>query len=120
MAVIRSGTSFYSNYSRYFLTNIYGDTDSKYGNYEYSDFVSIIYPDSITDQYYEVESGYANRLDLISYKVYRTVHLWWIIAMANDILNPLDIPVGTILRIIAISDINRSQILGTVFAEKEF
>lgn len=40
-----------------------------------------------------------NRLDLISYRCYSTSKYWWVIALANYIIDPFDVPYGTVLRI---------------------
>lgn len=40
-----------------------------------------------------------NRLDLVSYRCYSTPKYWWVIALANYIIDPFDVPYGTILRI---------------------
>lgn len=39
---------------------------------------------------FDVTIEYRNRLDLIAYKVYENVELWWIIAYYNNIVNPLN------------------------------
>lgn len=51
------------------------------------------------DNYHEITVIDQYRLDLISYKYYLTVEYWWIIATANDILDPFNLEIGTILRI---------------------
>lgn len=51
------------------------------------------------DIYYKVESANENRLDIISNIAYNTPKFWWVIAMANDIVDPFKVPVDTILRI---------------------
>jgi len=51
------------------------------------------------DIYHTVERQDENRLDLISYKYYRTVSYWWIILLANSIYNPFNIKTGDVLRI---------------------
>jgi len=38
-----------------------------------------------------------NLLDAVSEKYYDSEDLWWILAIYNDILNPLDIPDNTII-----------------------
>lgn len=40
-----------------------------------------------------------DRIDLIAYKYYRDVKLWWVIAEFNNITNPLELHSGTVLRI---------------------
>ena len=52
-----------------------------------------------TDKYLTVDTHYANRLDLVSYDYYGTVNYWYIIAIASNIHNPLDVPIGTVLRL---------------------
>tara|TARA_R110000744_G_scaffold52348_1_gene112151 strand:- start:303 stop:593 length:291 start_codon:yes stop_codon:yes gene_type:complete len=36
----------------------------------------------------QLPPGYEGRLDMISTMVYGTPNLWWVIAMANDIMDP--------------------------------
>ena len=84
-------------------------SDSRYRNFDIlrngneEEFIEswrdINIPESENDRYYQVESGDKNRLDLIAYKYYNKANLWWVIALANDIRNPLEIEVGEILRI---------------------
>lgn len=59
------------------------------------------------DVYYRVESGHANKLDLVasSDDHYSNEELWWVIAEANDIIDPLDVPVGTVLKVPSIKTI---------------
>lgn len=53
-----------------------------------------------------------NRLDIISYEYYETPRFWWVIALANNIIDPFDIPVGTTLRIpIIVSLYNEGGVL---------
>ena len=56
-------------------------------------------PFSDNDIFLEVDSNYENRLDKVAYDYYNNVNLWWVIAQASDIKNPLYVPIGTILRI---------------------
>lgn len=56
-------------------------------------------PRSTSDKFYTVESGYENRLDLVAYKFYGNSLLWWLIAKASNIIDPMSVPVGTKLRI---------------------
>ena len=59
----------------------------------------IIVPETSDDYFHEVQTGEVNRLDLISFKYYGTPLLWWVIAEVSEIINPLKVPAGTILRI---------------------
>ena len=52
-----------------------------------------------TDFFHVVTDIDSKRIDLIAWKYYRDVNLWWVIAEFNNIINPLEIPVGTTLRI---------------------
>lgn len=51
------------------------------------------------DIYYEVNSVTMDRLDVVSSSVYGTPLLWWVIAYASELDDPLYLPIGTILRI---------------------
>ena len=51
------------------------------------------------DTYVLVGSAWENRIDLVADYFFNNSELWWIIAMANDIVNPAFLPVETRLRI---------------------
>lgn len=56
--------------------------------------------------YINYEHKYLGRLDLLSYEVYETAMLWWVIALANDILDPFDDTlVGSLIYIPPIMDV---------------
>lgn len=56
-----------------------------------------------TDIYHEVKTNESCRLDIIAYNYYKNPLLWWVIAQANNIYDPIvATPVGTILRIPAL------------------
>lgn len=59
------------------------------------------------DEYYTVAIEDKNRLDMISNYYYNTPRFWWVIALANYILDPFDVPVGTVLRIPPITALYR-------------
>ena len=59
----------------------------------------IIIPKTTKDRFHEVSARDENRIDLISNQYYGTPRYWWVIAYASNIYNPLDLPIGTILRI---------------------
>lgn len=64
-------------------------------------------PESGEDLFHTVEIHDQYRLDKISYQYYNNAYWWWIIAMANQIYNPLIAPiVGDVLRIPDLSTIN--------------
>ena len=55
---------------------------------------------SSTDQIYVMPQAEESRLDLISALFYGTPQLWWIIALVNNITDPIvGAPPGTALRI---------------------
>lgn len=52
------------------------------------------------DTYYTVSAGEVGRLDTVSLINYDTSTYWWVIAMANDIIDPInEVTEGTVLRI---------------------
>lgn len=56
-------------------------------------------PNDSTDLQVQVLSGEGYRLDIISYRIYNTPDLWWVIALMNAIRNPFTSPqVGQMLR----------------------
>mgnify|MGYP001125482661 CR=1 FL=1 len=65
----------------------------------------IVFQETPSDNLYYVETGMANDLTLIAWKFYKNTLLWWVIAEANDIRDPFDVPVGTILRIPSIKSL---------------
>jgi nucleoid-associated protein YgaU len=50
--------------------------------------VEAVVPDA-TDELYRVPAGGESRLDLISQKFYGVPDLWWVIALVNNMLDPL-------------------------------
>lgn len=53
-----------------------------------------------TDIFHKVAPNEVGRLDIIADKYYRNPLLWWVIAQANDIYDPIKgVPVGTTLRV---------------------
>ena len=52
-----------------------------------------------TDLFHVVTEADSKRIDLIAWKFYRDVRLWWVIAEFNNISNPLELPIGMTLRI---------------------
>lgn len=85
-----------SEISRYNHLDILRDGS---GNEFIESWRDIEIPESNSDNYHEVGSGEVNRLDLIAYQYYNNARLWWIIALANNIKNPLILEVGDLLRV---------------------
>lgn len=87
----------YSNNSRYSTLRTYIDEHS--GKSVHESWSQKVINYTRQDQYFTVTKTEENRLDIISNYFYYTGKYWWVIAMANYILDPFDIPVGTYLRI---------------------
>lgn len=51
------------------------------------------------DKFFVVTTEFENRLDLVSFKFYKSALYWWAIASASLIDDPFNVPVGTTLRI---------------------
>lgn len=68
------------------------------------------------DTYYTVTVATEDRLDIISTKFYNYPVYWWVIAAANNISDPFDVPVDTVLRIPPLSSLytNDGLLSGTV------
>ena len=57
-------------------------------------------PSHPNDLYHRVKSNEVSRLDLLAHKYYSNPLLWWVIAQANDIYDPMTMLLpGTLLRI---------------------
>ena len=85
-----------SSSSRYNWSVFY--YDSKNGNF-YGTRQPLKLKEHSTDLFHIVTDADSRRIDLIAWKYYRDVSLWWVIAEFNNISNPLEIPAGTTLRI---------------------
>ena len=82
--------------SRYNWSVLY--VDSKNGDF-YGTRQPLRLREDETDLFHTVTDADSKRIDLIAWKYYRDVSLWWVIAEFNNIFNPLEIPTGTTLRI---------------------
>ena len=100
----------YNYVSRYSNVNrIYDKNNIAY--HETGNTLSI--PESADDKYYKVDNISVNRLDIIAYKFYGYSIYWWIIAVANEIIDPFNIELDTILRIPPLSSIyTKGSVLG--------
>lgn len=86
----------YSNLSRYKDTKrLYDDINGVY--YHETPNVAAI-PESEGDTFITVTPQTTNRLDVIANIVYQYAPYWWIIAYANNIIDPFNVPNGTVLR----------------------
>lgn len=68
----------------------------------------ITIPESTDDIYHTVNSSQENRLDILALKYYNNASFWWIIAQANDIIDPFSVKLGTVLRIPKLSVVSRT------------
>jgi hypothetical protein len=66
----------------------------------FGSFIPVAIRKSSNDFFITVKDSDVGRLDLLAYNHYGTPALWWVIALANDIFDPLYEPEpGTLLRI---------------------
>lgn len=81
------------------IFKIHTDED---GHYFYNLLQNIIFPDNLPTgffNYYDVAPG--DTLPFISYKTYKSIHLWWTICLVNGIDNPtIKLEPGTKLKIL--------------------
>lgn len=56
-------------------------------------------PESPGDIYHVVSVNDENRLDRVSHTYYDTTELYWVIALANGIVDPLTVKAGLVLRV---------------------
>ena len=82
--------------SRYNWSVLY--VDSKNGDF-WGTRLPVKLREHESDSFHVVTDADSKRIDLIAWKYYRDVRLWWVIAEFNNISNPLEIPAGTTLRI---------------------
>lgn len=93
-----------SPYSMFSNTPVYQDVSAEIEGVRQNVIVFGLLVDSVvaneTDIMYNVPQSAENRLDLISQKFYGTPELWWVIALVNDIHDPLvGVTVGQQIRI---------------------
>jgi nucleoid-associated protein YgaU len=80
------------------IFNIYQDDNDAY---YYNLLQTIHFPQNLPDAYFGLYNvTYGDTWPFISYKVYSNTKLWWVITLANNIINPI-IPLqpGTTLKI---------------------
>lgn len=69
-------------------------------------------PENSSDVYITVTDPVENRLDIISCRYYKSPIMWWVIAIANNIIDPFtEIPTGTVLRIPELTSVYQSEII---------
>lgn len=87
----------YPNVSRYSNLRRLKDTDT--GKFFHENWIQKSISETSSDQYYTVTLEEVGRLDIISNDFYGTPKYWWVIGIANNILDAFDVPLGTTLRI---------------------
>ena len=87
----------YTNACRYKNLRRIQDPETK--NIYHETWFQKIIDKSNEDEYFTVSIAEEGRLDIIANKYYNTPRFWWVIALANNIIDPFDVPVDTVLRI---------------------
>ena len=93
----------YKNACRY--KNVRSVEDDVTKKIYHENWIQKFIDESKEDEYITVDISTENRLDIISYNYYNTPNFWWVIAIANNIIDPFDVPIGTYLRIPAITSL---------------
>lgn len=81
------------------LFNVYNDG----ANYFYNLIGTVNIPQNLNTSTYANYTVVTDNMPwtLISYKVYNTMDLWWLICSTNNIQNPLEFPkAGTVLKVL--------------------
>ena len=88
--------------------NIFNVYDDEGGNHYYNLLRTVDFPDKLDEKYYTTyTTGRNEHYTNISYWVYGTTKLWWLITGANHIMDPTYPPdPGTKLKIIIPSMVN--------------
>ena len=91
--------------------NIFNVYQNESGQYYYNILQTISLPDNLPQGYFkEYSIVYGDTWPLISYKNYNTPNLWWLILLANKIINPILQPqIGDKINVL-INDIARTVI----------
>lgn len=73
------------------LFNVYQNENQQYF---YNLLAKVNFPEEISEEYYTTYTVGSDLIPytLISYKVYNTISLWWLICAVNRITNPVDFP----------------------------
>ena len=83
--------------SRFQRSSLYLDLGPAYGRFPYNKYS---FAPSKDDTFHKVSTGQEYRLDLIALEKYQSPLLWWVVALANEIKNPImDPDVGRMFRI---------------------
>ena len=73
------------------LFNVYQNENQQYF---YNLLAKVNFPEEISEEYYTTYTVGSDLIQytLLSYKVYNTISLWWLICAVNRITNPVDFP----------------------------
>ena len=85
------------------IFRVYSTENSSNTNFYYFNLLNSVYfPENIpTSMYYTITLNKRLPWTAISYNEYRSTDLWWLIALTNNIFNPIYYPApGSILKII--------------------
>jgi len=86
----------YDSLSRYDSTERL--LDNLNGVYYHKTYEPVEIPLSDGDTFVTVDVQTENRLDIIANNIYGYAPYWWIIAFANNVIDPFNVPLGTVLR----------------------
>jgi len=98
------------------IFHIYQDNDDRYF---YNLLQTIHFPQDLPASYFQgYNITYGDTWPYISYKVYGNIKLWWVLMLANNIINPIEQPEpGTTIRVPTINVVN--EILTQLVTSKE-
>jgi len=83
------------------------------GRYFLGSFLPPVIPLDPTDKFYVLEAGDIARPDLLSYKMYQTPNLYWVILWINKIIDPFEgMYPGMLLRIPTVTRLSEYGIQG--------
>lgn len=101
---------YYSYVSRY--SKIRRIQNKKENEIYHETFNNYKIPVRPSDRYITVNNSTENRLDIISVRYYKSPIMWWVIALANDIIDPFaEVKLGTVLRIPELTSIYENDIV---------
>lgn len=87
----------YKNSSRY--KNLRTLKDDVTGRIHHESSIQRVVQKSTDDEYVTITNETEGRLDMLALEYYGSARYWWILALANYIIDPFDVPVGTLIRI---------------------
>lgn len=100
-----SSNNEYESLSRYSVLRVVEESQDLY----LESYNSVEVPVTDQDNYHVVKEKEVNRLDIISNLYYGTPNNWWMIALANNMIDPLVVNKGTMLRIPSLMTITDSR-----------